>query len=55
MRERLEAVESPGAYGDHCASRGHFARPRVLLDYPPVLWWIIAGRAVGCRCMMRLG
>ena len=27
----------------------------VLSDRPPVLWWIITMRGVGCRYIMRLG
>ena len=43
IRERLERVESPGAYQTECFSRRYFAWPRVLSDRSPVLWWLSPG------------
>ena len=57
MRERSERVESLGIYVTDLVSRGHFAGPSVLLDRPPVLWWLSSGEggillhdAVGINC-----
>ena len=54
MRKTSERVESPGAQVTELVSRDHFCWPCVLLDRPPMLWWLTPGEeldAVVINCV----
>ena len=43
MHEIPERVESPGRYVTERVSLAIFAWPCILLDRPPMLWWLSPG------------
>ena len=55
MRERLERVESPGAYVTESVSRGHFCLAMGSYGPHSRTLVVITLRGVRCSYMMRLG